>query len=321
MKRCLVTGGKGFIGSHLVNFLKRQGNWVRSADIKDSSYLKTEEDEFLRLDLREKENAMKAVKGIDYVWTLAANMGGIGFITEKHADIAYDNVMINSNMIKSAVEQNVGRLFYSSSACVYPEELQSNDKIVAFLKEKDAYPANPDSVYGWEKLYTEIMCKAFERDYGLDVRIARFHNIYGPYGTYDGGREKAPAALCRKVAMAKNNGQIEIWGNGKQIRSFMYVDDCCEAVYRLTNSSYKEPLNIGTDKAVTIDQLADMIIKISGKKLTKKYDISKPVGVKSRNADLDELRKVLRWQPKIGYEEGLEKTYQWISEMVTKVHG
>ncbi|MGD0028565.1 MAG: NAD-dependent epimerase/dehydratase family protein [Candidatus Bathyarchaeia archaeon] len=321
MKRCLVTGGKGFIGSHLVNFLKRQGNWVRSADIKDSSYLKTEEDEFLRLDLREKENAMKAVKGIDYVWTLAANMGGIGFITEKHADIAYDNVMINSNMIKSAVEQNVGRLFYSSSACVYPEELQSNDKIVAFLKEKDAYPANPDSVYGWEKLYTEIMCKAFERDYGLDVRIARFHNIYGPYGTYDGGREKAPAALCRKVAMAKNNGQIEIWGNGKQIRSFMYVDDCCEAVYRLTNSSYKEPLNIGTDKAVTIDQLADMIIKISGKKLTKKYDTSKPVGVKSRNADLDELRKVLRWQPKIGYEEGLEKTYQWISEMVTKVHG
>jgi nucleoside-diphosphate-sugar epimerase len=321
MKRCLVTGGKGFIGSHLVNFLKRQGYWVRSVDIKDFSYLQTEEDEFLCLDLREKGSAVEAVKGIDYVWTLAANMGGIGFITKEHADIAYDNVMINCNMIKAAVGENVERFFYSSSACVYPEELQSNDKIVAFLKEKDAYPANPDSVYGWEKLYTEIMCKAFEEDYGLDVRIARFHNIYGPCGTYEGGREKAPAALCRKVAMAKDNDHIEIWGNGKQIRSFMYIDDCCEAVHRLMDSSYKQPLNIGTDRAVTIDGLADIIIKISGKKLTKEYDTSKPVGVKSRNADLNELKNVLHWQPKISYEEGLEKTYHWISQMVATTHG
>jgi len=321
MKRCLVTGGKGFIGSHLVNFLKKRGYWVRSVDIEGDSYLKTQEDEFLQLDLREKKNAEKSVKGIDYIWTLAANMGGIGFITEKHADVAYDNVMINCNMIKSAAEENVERLFYSSSACVYPVELQSNDQIVAFLREKDAYPANPDSVYGWEKLYTEITAKAFEKDYGLNVRIARFHNIYGPYGTYDGGREKAPAALCRKVAMAKNNGYIEIWGNGKQIRSFMYIDDCCEAVHRLMNSNHNEPLNIGTDKAVTIDELADIIIRISGKKLTKKYDTSKPVGVRSRNAELSELKSVLQWQPKISYEEGLEKTYKWISEMVTKTDG
>ena len=318
MERVLVTGSKGFIGSHFVNYLKDKGYFVRGADIKKRSYLKTEEDEFFPVDLRSLELAKRATKGMDWVVTFAANMGGIGFITEKHADVAYDNVMINCNMLKSAVEENVKKFFFSSSACIYPVELQSDDRTVVFLKEKDAYPANPDSVYGWEKLYTEIMCKAFEKDYGLNVRITRFHNIYGPYGTYEGGREKAPAALCRKVAVAKNGDSIEIWGDGNQIRSFMYIDDCCEAVYRLMTSNHKEPLNIGTDVAVTINQLADMIIKISGKKLRKTYDKSKPVGVKSRNADLDELKKVLHWNPKVSYKEGLEKTYSWISKMVSK---
>jgi len=314
--RCLVTGGRGFIGSHLVNYLKQKGHWVRSVDIMRESYLETKEDSFVHGDLRKPEVARYVTQDMDWVFNLAANMGGIGFITRVRADVVYDNVLISANMLRASVESGVKRFLFTSSACVYPKELQDDSSVISVLKEGDAFPAHPDTPYGWEKLFTEIMCKSFAEDYGLQVRIARNHNIYGPYCAYKGGREKAPAALCRKVAMAKDGGIITIWGDGKQIRSFLYIDDCVEAVYRLMLSDCDEPLNIGSEEAITVDELADMIIEISGKKLKKTYDLSKPVGVKSRNADLSLLKRILGWEPKVGYKEGLTKTYKWVEEQV-----
>jgi len=316
--RVLVTGAGGFIGGHMANYLKKRGYEVIACDIKPNPWQQVPN--FHLADLRNYEDCRKFVEDVDWVFQFAANMGGIGYITKVKADVVHDNVLINANMLKASVDAGVKRFFFSSSACVYPEELQADDRKVAFLKESDAFPAHPDTAYGWEKLFSEIMCKSFEEDYGLEVRIARYHNIYGPYGTYKGGREKAPAALCRKVAEAKDGGSIVIWGNGKQIRSFLYIDDCLEATYRLMKSDYNEPLNIGSDQAITIDELADMIIEISGKRLTKKYDPSKPVGVRSRNADLTLLEQVLGWRPKTPYREGLEKTYRWIEERVRCDH-
>lgn len=311
-EKILVTGAGGFIGHYLVRFLKNKGYWVRGADIKYPEFSpKDEADEFLLLDLRDFSNCLKAANGIDKVYTLAANMGGIGFITEVKAEVMRDNVLINVNMAEASRINKVKRLFYSSSACVYPTYKQENSEVIA-LRENDAYPFDPDNEYGWEKLFSERTYKSYYEDYGLNVGIARYHNIFGPEGTYEGGREKAPAALCRKIALVRDGDEIEIWGDGKQTRSFCYIDDCLEGTYRLMESNHREPLNIGSDRLVTINQMADMIIKISDKKIIKKYNISAPQGVRGRNSDNTLCKKVLDWEPKISLEQGLEKTYKWI---------
>jgi nucleoside-diphosphate-sugar epimerase len=321
MDRILITGGGGFIGSHLARYLYEQGHFVRVVDIKFDDYIQGKYyTERLRLDLRRLENCLKATQGIDKVYNLASNMGGIGFITSVSADIMRDNVLINTHMLEASVQNKVKKFLFSSSACVYPNYKQTKPEVEG-LKEEDAYPADPNEAYGWEKLFTEEMVKAYHKDYGLDVRIVRYHNIYGPEGTYKGGREKAPAALCRKVAEASNPGTIEIWGNGKATRSFCYIDDCVKGTVALMESDYDKPLNIGSDRMVSVDELADIIIKISGKKITKTYNLAAPEGVKGRNADLTLVKKVLGWEPKVSLEEGLEKTYRWISEMVQKGKG
>jgi len=311
--KVLVAGGKGFIGSHLVNYLKAKGHWVRSVDVERNSYLKTKEDEFQPLDLRRYENVKTAVEGVDWIFNLAANMGGIGFISAYGADIMHDNALINIYIAEAAVKSNVERVFFSSSACIYPAYKQLTPDALP-LKEEFAVPAEPDQFYGWEKLFSEKLYEAYERDCGLKIRIARFHNIYGPYGTYKGGREKAPAALCRKVAEAKDSSTITIWGDGKQTRSFLYIDDCVEANVKLMESNYDRPLNIGSEELISIDRLADMIIAVSGKRLKKRYDLTKPQGVRGRNADLTLIRKVLGWEPRVSYEEGLKRTYRWIKK-------
>ncbi len=318
MDRILVAGGGGFVGSHLARYLHQQGNFVRAADIKYDDYI--EEDycaEKRTLDLRSLENCLKATENIDKVYNLAANMGGIGFITEIGAEVMHDNTLINIFMLEAARQNKVKRYLFTSSACVYPTYRQTNPNIEG-LKEEDAYPADPDNFYGWEKLYTEKICEAYQRDYGMDIRVLRYHNIYGPEGTYEGGREKSPAALCRKVATAENPGTIEIWGDGEQTRSYCYVDDAVKGTIALMESDYDRPINIGSDRLVSINELADIIIKISGKKLVKAYNPSAPQGVRGRNADLALVKKVLKWQPKVSLEKGLAKTYKWIEKQITK---
>lgn len=316
MEKILVTGAGGFIGHHLARYLKQKGYWVRGVDIKEPEFSSKDEiDEFFLLDLRDFNNCQKAVQGMDQVYALAANMGGIGFITSVNAEVMRDNVLINVNMAEASRLNNIKRLFYSSSACIYPTFKQKDASVTA-LKEIDAYPADPDNEYGWEKLYSERVFKAYEKDYGLNVRIARFHNIYGPEGTYEKGREKAPAALCRKVVLAQDNGEIEIWGDGKQTRSFCYIDDCLEGIYRLMNSNYKEPLNIGSDRLISIDELTDIISKIASKNLKKKYSLDKPQGVRGRNSDNELSKQVLSWEPGISLEDGLDKTYKWIKQQI-----
>jgi GDP-D-mannose 3', 5'-epimerase len=312
-ERILVTGGGGFVGSHLARALLDQGHFVRIADIKFDNYIQQKYcSEKLNLDLRVWENCLEATKDIDLVYNLAANMGGIGFITEVGAEVMHDNTLINTYMLEASRQNNVKRYLYTSSACVYPTYRQTNPTLDG-LREKDAYPADPDNFYGWEKLYTEKMCEAYQRDYGLDIRILRYHNIYGPEGTYTGGREKSPAALCRKVAEACNPGIIDIWGDGKQTRSYCYVDDAVKATMLLMDSDYEKPINIGSDRLVSINELADMIIKISGKRIGKTYSLTAPQGVRGRNADLSLVKKILNWQPQTTLEEGLSKTYNWIA--------
>jgi nucleoside-diphosphate-sugar epimerase len=316
MNQILITGGGGFIGSHLARHLYQQGHFVRIADVKFDDYIQEKYyTEKLALDLRIWENCLKATRNINNVYNLAANMGGIGFITEVGAEVMHDNVLINTYMLEASRQNKVKRYLFSSSACVYPTYRQTNPNVTG-LKEEDAYPADPDNFYGWEKLYTEKMCEAYQRDHNMDIRILRYHNIYGPEGTYKGGREKSPAALCRKVAEATNPGEITIWGDGKQTRSYCYIDDAVEATIKLMESDYTKPVNIGSDRLVTIDELADLIIKISEKQITKKYDPTAPQGVRGRNADLTLVKKVLNWKPKTTLEEGLEKTYEWIETKV-----
>ena len=315
MDRILITGGGGFVGSHLARYLYQQGNFVRTADIKYDDYIQDYCTEKLILDLRIKENCLKATKNIDKVYNLAANMGGIGFITAVGAEVMHDNTLINTFMLETSRQNGIKRYLFTSSACVYPTYRQTDPKIKG-LREEDAYPADPDNFYGWEKLYTEKMCEAYQRDCGMDIRILRYHNIYGPEGTYKGGREKSPAALCRKVAEATDPGTIEIWGDGKQTRSYCYVDDAVRGTVALMESDYAKPLNIGSDRLVTINNLADMIIQISGKKIAKTYNLRAAQGVRGRNADLTLVKKVLSWQPQITLEDGLSRTYKWIKEQV-----
>jgi GDP-D-mannose 3', 5'-epimerase len=318
MEKILVTGAGGFIGSHLAKKLYEEDYEVRAVDIKWDGYIpEPYYSEKLTLDLRSAKNCKVSTDGVDHVFHLAANMGGIGFITEVGAEIMHDSVLMNANMLQASTDNEIKRFFFSSSACIYPTYCQEESDNPG-LKEEDAYPADPDDFYGWEKLYTEKMCEAYQRDNDLEVRVARFHNIYGPEGTYDGGREKSPAALCRKVAQASNPGTIEIWGDGEQSRSYCYIDDCIEGVLRLMKSDFDHPLNIGSDRLVTINELADIIIGISDKKIGKKYDLSAPQGVRGRNADLTLLKKTLGWEPQITLEEGLKETYNWINDQTNK---
>jgi GDP-D-mannose 3', 5'-epimerase len=319
--RVLVTGAGGFIGHHLVSHLKGLGYWVRGVDLKQPEYASTQPDEFLLLDLRRWEDCVAATRGIEEVYALAADMGGMGFISSHHAQILYNNSTINLHTLEAARQAGVQRYLYSSSACVYPEFLQTATEVVP-LKEEDAYPAQPQDAYGWEKLVTERLCTHYREDYGLETRIVRFHNIFGPLGTWEGGREKAPAAMCRKVAQAKlsGSGEIDIWGDGLQTRSFCYIDDCVTGLHKLMRSNHREPLNLGQDRMVTINELAEMVAAVAGIRIVKRH-VEGPQGVRGRNSDNTRLRAVLGWEPRISLEEGLRRTYLWIEEMVRQSLG
>jgi GDP-D-mannose 3',5'-epimerase len=316
MNKVLVTGAGGFIGHHLVSYLKSHGYWVRGVDVKYPEYSTTVADQFLLLDLRRWENCLEATAGMEEVYALAADMGGMGFISSHHAQILHSNSLINIHTLDAARENGVKRYLYTSSACIYPEYKQTDVNVIP-LKEEDAYPAQPQDAYGWEKLVAERLCLHYREDYGIETRIVRFHNIFGPLGTWEGGREKAPAALCRKIAVAKLTGshEIEIWGDGEQTRSFCHIDDCVKGIYKLMRSHCGEPLNLGQDRMVSINQLADMIAEIAGIRIIKKH-VPGPQGVRGRNSDNTRLRQVLGWEPEISLEEGLLRTYTWIETQV-----
>lgn len=317
-RHLLVTGAGGFIGHHLVKRLKADGHWVRGVDVKHPEYEASDADEFEVLDLRRWDNCRKATRGaLDGVYNLAADMGGIGYITSFHADIARNNILINAHMLEASRENGVKRFLFSSSACVYAQGKQKDANVVP-LREEDAYPAEPEPGYGWEKLYAEELCRYYWQDHKLETRIVRFHNVYGPLGTYEGGKEKAPAAICRKVALASDRDEIEVWGDGEQTRSFMYVDDCVEGLLRIMESDYREPLNLGTDELVTINQLVGLVCEAAGKQVAIRHNLSGPQGVRGRNSDNSRLRTVLGWEPAMTLREGLRYTYPWIEAQLSE---
>ena len=318
-QKAVVCGAGGFIGGHLVQSLIANGvDVVRAVDIKplDEWYQVSKGVESLSLDLKDKDSCLKAATGAEVIFQLAADMGGMGFI-ENNKALCMLSVLTNTHMLMAAREKGVERFFYSSSACVYNGEKQTNPDVVA-LKEEDAYPALPEDGYGWEKLFSERMCRHFEEDYGLQTRVARYHNVYGPLGTWTGGREKAPAAMCRKVIEAKHSGkhEIEIWGDGKQTRSFMYIDDCTKGTQMIAESEIHEPLNLGSDELVTINQLVDIVEDIAGIKLKRNYNLGAPKGVNGRNSDNTLIQEKLNWAPSIKLREGMAKTYAWIEDEI-----
>jgi len=321
--KVVVCGAGGFIGGHLVRRLMESGaREIRAVDIKpvDEWYQKIAGVENLALDLKEKDNCYKSTAGFDVAFQLAADMGGIGFIENNRA-LCMLSVLINTHMLMAARDQGLKRFFYASSACVYNGEKQTNSNVVA-LREEDAYPALPEDGYGWEKLFSERMCRHFEEDFGLQCRVARFHNVYGPHGTWDGGREKAPAAICRKVLEAKYSGvhEIEIWGDGNQTRSFTYIDDCTKGTEAIFESEIHEPINLGSSELVTINQLVDIVEEIAGVSLKRTYNLNAPKGVNGRNSDNARIKQHLGWEPSILLKDGLSKTYQWIEhEMLAMV--
>lgn len=317
MKTALVCGAGGFIGSHLVKRLQEEGFWVRGVDLKFPVFSETEADDFIIADLREPENCRDIIdRRFDEVYQLAADMGGAGYVfTGVHdADIMRNSAMINLNILEAAKNRNTKRIFYSSSACMYPQHNQM-DPTAPVTREDSAYPADPDSDYGWEKLFSERLYLAYHRNHGMECRVARYHNIFGPEGTWDDGKEKAPAALCRKVAEAEDGGSIEIWGDGEQTRSFMYVDECLEATTRLMRSDWTGPVNIGSEEMLSINQLAQMIMDVAGNKLDIKH-IPGPLGVRGRNSHNDLIEEKLNWRPSLSLIEGIKMTYPWIAEQV-----
>jgi GDP-D-mannose 3',5'-epimerase len=323
-QKIVVCGGGGFIGGHLVADLLRQGATVRSVDVKplDEWYQLFPEAENLHLDLRGKENCEQAVAGCDIVYNLAADMGGMGFI-ENNKALCMLSVLINTHLVMASKDAEVDRFFYASSACVYAADKQTDPNVTA-LKEEDAYPALPEDGYGWEKLFSERMCRHFREDYGLTTRIARYHNVYGPHGTWEGGREKAPAAICRKVIEAKMTGkhEVEVWGDGHQTRSFMWIDDCVKGTQMILKGDFVEPLNLGSSELVSINQLVDIVQEIAGVKLKRNYNLLAPKGVNGRNSDNTLIQKIFNWEPSTRLRDGLERTYNWIyDEMVTRCVG